>query len=351
VTSLHRGLIPDGLPFVKGHGTGNDFVIVPDPDGRLALSAVQVAALCDRRRGIGGDGLLRVVRTAHLADLPREVPVSPGAAATPGPDGAGRAAEADRDEAHSVPATPAQPPVRHSVPATPAQPPVRHSVPATPAQPPVRHSVPATPAQPPEWFMDYRNADGSLAEMCGNGARVFARYLVETGLAGGPQVSFLTRAGVVTATVGPSEVSVTMPPVVVGGPGVVRVAGMEIKGTTVTCGNPNLVCVVSSLDDLDLREPPGLDPDQFPAGANVEFVVPVEAGYVRMRVVERGVGETLSCGSGACAVAGVVLNGVSGTVTIDVPGGRLTVTIGDDRSCVLTGPAVLVGAGTVALAS
>jgi len=312
VTSLHRGLIPDGLPFVKGHGTGNDFVIVPDPDGRLALSAVQVAALCDRRRGIGGDGLLRVVRTAHLADLPREVPVSPGAAATPGPDGAGRAAEADRDEAHSVP---------------------------------------ATPAQPPEWFMDYRNADGSLAEMCGNGARVFARYLVETGLAGGPQVSFLTRAGVVTATVGPSEVSVTMPPVVVGGPGVVRVAGMEIKGTTVTCGNPNLVCVVSSLDDLDLREPPGLDPDQFPAGANVEFVVPVEAGYVRMRVVERGVGETLSCGSGACAVAGVVLNGVSGTVTIDVPGGRLTVTIGDDRSCVLTGPAVLVGAGTVALAS
>ena len=286
-----RGLIPSGVPFAKGHGTGNDFVILPDPDGRLALSAGQVAALCDRRRGLGGDGLLRVVRTAHVR----------AAGGTVGPQAG----------------------------------------PGSPATPSADDSV--------EWFMDYRNADGSLAEMCGNGARVFARYLVETGLAEGPQVSFLTRAGVVTATVGPSEVSVTMPSVVVGGPGVVRVSGLEIKGTAATCGNPNLVCVVSTLDDLDLREPPVLDPDQFPAGANVEFVVPVAAGHVRMRVVERGVGETLSCGSGACAVAGVVLNGDSGTVTVDVPGGRLTVTIGDDESCVLTGPAVLVAAGTVAL--
>src|SRR5690606_7900899 len=95
-----------------------------------------------------------------------------------------------------------------------------------------RYSVPATPAQPPEWFMDYRNADGSLAEMCGNGARVFARYLVSAGLAPGPSVEFLTRAGAVTATVGPDEVSVTMPPVLVGGPGVVRLAGAEYKGTT-----------------------------------------------------------------------------------------------------------------------
>jgi len=278
-----RALITDGVPFAKGHGTGNDFVIVPDPDGRLALPAAQVAALCDRRRGIGADGLLRVVRTVHAPDVVRAVYGSAGA------------------------------------------------------------------GEAPEWFMDYRNADGSLAEMCGNGARVFARYLVETGLAGGSRVEFLTRAGVVTATVGASDVSVTMPPVVVGGPGVVRVSGMELKGTTATCGNPNLVCLVSSVDDLDLRDPPALDPDQFPAGANVEFVVPVATGHVRMRVVERGVGETLSCGSGACAVAGVVLNGGSGTVTVEVPGGRLTVAIGDDGSCVLTGPAVLVATGTVAL--
>ncbi|MBX6752078.1 MAG: diaminopimelate epimerase [Micromonosporaceae bacterium] len=282
------------MPFAKGHGTGNDFVIVPDPDGRLALSAAQVAALCDRRRGIGGDGLLRVVRTVHVADVVAEAPGPGGAGGASGSSGADGSAD-------------------------------------------------------PEWFMDYRNADGSLAEMCGNGARVFARYLIETGLASGPRVEFLTRAGVVTATVGASDVSVTMPPVVIGGPGVVRVAGMELKGTTATCGNPNLVCSVSTVDDLDLRDPPVLDPDQFPAGANVEFVVPVVAGHVRMRVVERGVGETLSCGSGACAVAGVVLNGGSGTVIVDVPGGRLTVAIGDDGSCVLTGPAVLVATGTVAL--
>jgi diaminopimelate epimerase len=129
----------------------------------------------------------------------------------------------------------------------------------------------------------------------------------------------------------------------------VRASGLEFKGTTASCGNPHLVCLVSTVDDLDLRDPPVLDPEQFPAGGNVEFVVPVAPGHVRMRVVERGVGETLSCGSGACVVAGVVLNGEPGTVTVDVPGGRLTVTIGDDGSCVLTGPAVFVATGTVAL--
>jgi len=280
VTTANDVTIANGVPFVKGHGTGNDFVIVPDLDGTLSLTAKQVAALCDRRRGIGGDGLLRVVRTAASAEA---------AALTRG----------------------------------------------------------ATSAQPPEWFMDYRNADGSLAEMCGNGARVFARYLVAAGLAKGRRVSFLTRAGVVTASVRRSDVSVTMPPVVVGAPGIAQVAGVELKGTSATCGNPNLVCVVSDLDELDLRDAPWVDPSQFPAGANVEFVVPVAAGHVRMRVVERGVGETQSCGSGACAVAGVVLSGSPGTVTVDVPGGRLTVTIDDDGACVLTGPAVLVATGTV----
>jgi diaminopimelate epimerase len=260
-----------GLAFTKGHGTGNDFVIVADPSGSLALSPAQVAALCDRRRGIGGDGLLRVVRTRH---------------------------------------------------------------------------VPEVADSAVEWFMDYRNADGSLAEMCGNGARVFARYLVSTGLAVGHTITFLTRAGVVTATVGPDEVSVTMPSVVVGGPGVVHVGGAEFKGTTATCGNPNLVCVVDDPSTLDLRDTPVLDPEQFPAGGNVEFVAPVAPRHVRMRVVERGVGETQSCGSGACAVAGVVLSGESGTVIVDVPGGRLTITIEEGR-CVLAGPAVLVATGTL----
>jgi diaminopimelate epimerase len=265
-----------GVPFVKGHGTGNDFVILPDPDATLVLSPAQVAAVCDRRRGIGADGVLRVVPAARVPEV--------------------------ADGARAV-----------------------------------------------QWFMDYRNADGSLAEMCGNGARVFARYLVFSGLAVGPTVSFVTRAGVVTATVGEDGVSVTMPPVSVGGPGVVRVSGVEFKGTAATCGNPNLVCFVDDLGALDLTGTPEWDESQFPAAANVEFVVPVAVAQVRMRVVERGVGETLSCGSGACAVAGVVLNGESGAVTVDVPGGRLTVTIDEDGACHLAGPAVLVATGMLAL--
>ncbi|MDT5024881.1 MAG: diaminopimelate epimerase [Micromonosporaceae bacterium] len=265
-----------GLPFAKGHGTGNDFVIVPDPDGELNLPADLVVALCDRRRGLGADGLLRVVRTgAH-------------------PEVAGRAAEA-------------------------------------------------------EWFMDYRNADGSLAEMCGNGVRVFARYLVEAGLAFGGTVPILTRAGRVVAEIGEDTIAVDMPlPEVFAGT-VARVSGVDFPGTVATCGNPNLVCRVDDPDAVDLARAPLLDPAVFPAGANVEFVTPVSALHVRMRVVERGVGETLSCGSGACAVAAVVLRDAAldaGTVTVDVPGGRLTVML-DTGRCVLSGPAVIVAAGTV----
>ncbi|HEY7222921.1 MAG TPA: diaminopimelate epimerase [Micromonosporaceae bacterium] len=262
-------------PFAKGHGTGNDFVVVPDPDARLSLPPARVAAICDRHHGVGGDGLLRVVRTAAH------------------PEVAHRAGEA-------------------------------------------------------EWFMDYRNADGSLAQMCGNGARVFARYLVESGLARGPQVSILTRAGLVAATVDDGTVSVTMPRPAVGAPGVARVSGVEFKGTSVVCGNPNLVCRVDDVAALDLSGVPEFDPEQFPDRANVEFVAPVAASHVRMRVIERGVGETLSCGSGACAVAGVVLSGGSGSVVVDVPGGRLTVAI-DESGCILTGAAVLVATGTLLL--
>ena len=264
-----------GHAFAKGHGTGNDFVIVPDPDGELSLPPDLVAALCDRRRGIGGDGVLRVVRTgAH-------------------PEVAHRAAEA-------------------------------------------------------EWFMDYRNADGSLAEMCGNGVRVYARYLVESGLARGPRLPILTRAGLVDASIEGDVIAVTMPTPVVGGPARARVSDVDFDGTGVVCGNPNLVCWVDEPDALDLTGAPALDPQAFPQSANVEFIAPVADRHVRMRVIERGVGETLSCGSGACAVAAVVLRGESGTATVDVPGGRLTVTLDGDR-CVLAGPAFIVAAGTFAL--
>src|SRR4051812_13479226 len=285
-TIITSAQVGSGMPFAKGHGTGNDFVIVPDPDGKLDLPADVVAGLCDRRRGLGGDGLLRVVRTTAAGiDDPRA-----------------------------------------------------------------------------EWFMDYRNADGSQAEMCGNGVRVYARYLAETGLAAGPRIPILTRAGLVVARVGADVVAVDMPLPTVGGTGTARLSDVDYSGTVATCGNPNLVCLVTDPDRLDLREPPALDPATFPDGANVEFVTAVSDDVlfsaesadmtdrrVRMRVVERGVGETLSCGSGACAVAAVVLaqgGHDDGTVIVDVPGGQLSVTLGGGR-CVLAGPAVIVAAGTV----
>lgn len=284
------------MEFAKGHGTGNDFVILPDPDGRLELTPALVAQICDRRRGIGADGLLRVVRAAKH------------------PDAVGYSGEA-------------------------------------------------------EWFMDYRNADGSYAEMCGNGVRVFVRYLVDSGLAG-PDPAGLpvaTRAGVVRAVVGERDISAALAPPRIGGTSTATVNGQTFTGTVVDCGNPHLVCVGltdEQLSTLDLSRAPGYDPSVFPSGVNVEFVTAVADLHVRMRVHERGSGETLSCGSGACAVAAVVLrdagqeeptcgdrgrDGLStGRVTVDVPGGRLVVTL-DGKHCWLSGPAVIVATGRLAL--
>ncbi|HEX6499575.1 MAG TPA: diaminopimelate epimerase [Micromonosporaceae bacterium] len=269
------------MRFAKGHGTGNDFVILPDPDGALPLTADLVVALCDRRLGIGADGVLRVVRTA-------------------------------------------------------------------------KHPVAAGHAGDAEWFMDYWNCDGSLAEMCGNGVRVFARYLTATGLAEGPAVPVATRSGVVVADVAPDTVTVDMVPPRLGPSGVATVSGRQFAGTSVTVGNPNLVCPVDDLSGLDLTVAPGLDPALFPHAANVEFVRPGDGTpdadrHVVMRVFERGAGETLSCGSGACAVAAAVLAEAgldNGVVAVDVPGGRLRVTIAPGR-CRLAGPAVIVATGDI----
>jgi diaminopimelate epimerase len=246
------------MRFVKGHGTGNDFVILPDHD--VDLTPELAAALCDRRFGIGADGVLRVAR-----------------------DGDG-------------------------------------------------------------WFMDYRNADGSLAEMCGNGARVFARYLLDSGLVAGERFEFGTRAGVVRAVVG-DEIAVAMTRPRVYGESVARVGQVRLAGVAVDVGNPHLVCRVPDVSAVDLSSPPEFDTAFYPAGVNVE-VVDGDASGARMRVYERGSGETLSCGTGACAVAAVVLDGGNGVVPVEVPGGRVTVTIEDDR-CWLAGPAVLVADGEV----
>jgi len=275
----------DRVLFTKGHGTGNDFVILGDPDGALELTPALVAALCDRRRGIGADGVLRVVRSAKH------------------PDGAGHAGEA-------------------------------------------------------EWFMDYWNADGSIAEMCGNGVRVFVRYLVANGLATpGDDLPVATRAGVVRALVGDSIISVHMRTPDVYAASTATAGQLTFPGIAVDCGNPHLVCGVHDglpLSSLDLHSAPEFDPALFPGGVNVEFTTvgdPVEGAdlHMHMRVYERGSAETLSCGSGALAVGAVALRDAglrSGVVAVDLPGGRLTVTF-DGTSWRLAGPAVLVATGEV----
>jgi diaminopimelate epimerase len=122
-------------------------------------------------------------------------------------------------------------------------------------------------------------------------------------------------------------------------------------------GNPHLVCLTDTdLDELDLTVAPAYDPAFFPEGVNVEVVTvvgaPVEGAdaHVRLRVSERGVGETRSCGTGACAAAYGALAAAgrdAGTVVVDVPGGRLSVRV-DPATTELSGPAVVVATGELA---
>ena len=259
------------IPFLKGHGTENDFVLLPDLDGRLELTPAQVAAICDRRGGIGADGVLRIARDT-TGDAP--------------------------------------------------------------------------------WFMDYRNADGSTAEMCGNGIRLFARYLVDAGLAPSGEVDINTRDGVKQVRLGDrGDVTVDMGVARFSGPENITVAvdGRIWPATAVDVGNPHAVAFVDALADAgDLCLPPVVDP-QFPNGVNVEFVAREGDRHLTMRVHERGVGETRSCGTGACAamVAAARADGAppASSYTVDVPGGRLTDATRADGRVELTGPAVIVASG------
>ncbi|TYB43475.1 diaminopimelate epimerase [Actinomadura chibensis] len=265
------------MRFVKGHGTENDFVILPDPDGALDLTADAVARLCDRRAGIGADGVLRVVR-----------------AKAAGPE-------------------------------------------------------PGLDFGDAEWFMDYRNADGGIAEMCGNGLRVFARYLVETGLAAPGEWDVATRAGLRRVTLGPSgDVCVDMGPASILGAGEASLAGTVFQGERVSVGNPHLACRVDGpVAALDLSRAPAFDPAVFPDGVNVEFFRPVGDRHLEMRVYERGSGETRSCGTGTVAVAATAAAQAGAGPsewTVDVLGGRVTVAL-DAGTARLTGPAVLVAEG------
>jgi diaminopimelate epimerase len=203
--------------------------------------------------------------------------------------------------------------------------------------------------------MDHRNADGSYAEMCGNGIRLFLHALVAEGLldrgACGAGILVGTRGG--PRRVGATEGGywVDMGPAREIGRGTATLSGRTFAGLAVSMGNPHLAALTDlDVDTLDLTGEPAADPELFPDGVNIELVNVVEPGaHIRLRVLERGVGETRSCGTGACAAAYAALveaGRTEGTVVVDVPGGRLSVRI-DPRTTVLTGPAVLVSAGSL----
>ena len=278
----------DAYPFLKGHGTENDFVLLPDHDGAVHgdLPAERVVALCDRRAGIGGDGVIRVIRSAAL-----------------GPEAAGTDAE---------------------------------------------------------WFLDYRNSDGSVSEMCGNGIRVFGRHLADEGLVDpSVPVPVGTRDGIKTLTFeddGTITADMGSPRLL--GESKVAVGDRSWPATHVDMGNPHAVAFVASLDDAGaLLSEPTYDPETYPHGVNIEFVTRRGPGHVAFRVHERGSGETRSCGTGACAVmvAAAVADGVAGppaedlAYRVDVPGGTLTVTWTATDRALLGGPAVIVASGTTDL--
>lgn len=221
-----------------------------------------------------------------------------------------------------------------------------------------RH-VPEWSGDPDVWFMDYRNADGSIAEMCGNGVRVFARYLVEEGLVpeGTTSIDLGTRAGLRTAELLPDgRVRVWMGRPETNDAGtVVRVDGQEWGATSVDVGNPHAVVLLGegdALAALDLGDAPEWTPRaNFPHGVNVEFVDELAEDRVRMRVFERGVGETESCGTGTVAVASAVARAhgkTEGRWTVEVPGGEVVVDLAGGEAW-LTGPAVIVARGHVDL--
>jgi diaminopimelate epimerase len=276
--------------YAKGHGTQNDFVVLGDLDSALTLTPAVVTALCDRRRGLGADGVLRVTTA--------------GAALAAGvfdrvPDGV---------------------------------------------------SV-------DDWYMDYRNADGSIAQMCGNGVRVFAHYLRASGLETRDEFVVGSLAGprsvvVHGVDVTHADVSVDMGKANLLGPGHAVVGGRTFDGLAVDVGNPHLACVDPSLTfealaALDVAAPVSFDHTQFPDGVNVEVLTAPADGVVNMRVHERGVGETRSCGTGtvAAAVAAMSYAGATtGMLTVRVPGGDVVVTVTEATSY-LRGPSVLVARG------
>jgi diaminopimelate epimerase len=281
------------LTFTKMNGLGNDFVMIEDLDGTLDFAPEAVQWFCDRHFGIGGDGLILVRR-----------------ATTP---------EAD-------------------------------------------------------YYMHYHNADGSLAEMCGNGARCFAKYIVDHGLVpadadslvietlGGLKPVTFTRDedGLLdSATVdmgepilAPEDIPTTFSGTQVYDCPIDTPLG-EVRITAVSMGNPHAIIWVDDIDEAPVHT---LGPlvethEAFPRHTNVEFAEFVDAEHIRLRVWERGVGETLACGTGACAtlVAAVLSCRTGRQATIELPGGDLVIRWHENDRVYMTGSAATSFVGTVTL--
>ncbi|NNC13364.1 diaminopimelate epimerase [Planctomonas sp. JC2975] len=288
------------LSFSKGHGAGNDFVLFADPEGAIDLTAAQIALICDRHFGVGADGVIRAVHSSAIPEGSLALSEDPTA----------------------------------------------------------------------EWFMDYHNADGTPAEMCGNGIRVFTRYLIDGGYADlrpGQTLPVGTRAGVREVQQSGRGFQVDLGRwSLTGDDPLVRAKGLGVArpGLGIDVGNPHVVVALADddeLDRLDLGPTPILDPEPI-NGANVEFVVPLEpliedgVGRIRMRVHERGSGETLACGTGTVAAA-LATRYWAGDAAPDnwkviTPGGNLGVRMfpaEDGEHVSLSGPAELVYDGEVTI--
>lgn len=295
-----------GVKFAKGHGTGNDFVLFADPEGVREVDAALAAAVCDRRRGLGADGLIRAVRSRELSE--------------------GRVLLEREPQA--------------------------------------------------EWFMDYRNADGSLAQMCGNGIRVFVEFLVRRELVWlepGGVLPVGTRSGIkyvertatgYTADLGPWRLGHPEEAQRRGVDSLVRAHDLDVArpALSINTGNPHTVVALATqeeLDELDLSRPPVVEP-VVAEGSNVEFALPCDplivegVAEISMRVYERGSGETLSCGTGACAAAAAIRfwagEGAPDQWRVSVPGGALGVrfltALDGAEHVALSGPATIIAEGT-----
>lgn len=204
------------------------------------------------------------------------------------------------------------------------------------------------------------NADGSEGEMCGNALRCVGKYVYEHGIAEKEHLTVETLAGVKTldlvlcgGRVSAATADVGVPVLTSALPEEIEVEGRKQTFVGISVGNPHAVYFREEIDGLklDVIGPEYENHPRFPMRVNTEFVQIVDRGHVRMRVWERGSGETMACGTGAaaCAAACMLMGYTDGTVRVELRGGTLTIRWDRDGSghCFMTGPAVEVFRGEI----